>query len=183
MKRRFDIKATSRISVFAAVMAVGAWIWIPGPVPFTLQALGVFLAATLIGAKKSLIAVMVYLLLGGIGIPVFSGGRSGLGVIFGATGGFLIGFLPMAYICGKMCEKLKRSPKTLIKSMVLGLISCYITGALWYAILYLGKPYGLSLKVALVQCIVPFIIPDILKIIIATLIVNRIVTHTKLFPL
>ncbi len=179
--RKINIKAASRISLFAALMAVSAWIWIPGPVPFTMQAFGIFLAAALLGAKHAFVATLVYILLGAAGVPVFSGMRGGIGALLGPTGGFILGFLPMTYICGRICDKIKRSPQTLILSMLAGLLACYITGTLWYALIYLGENGKFALGTAIIQCVVPFIIPDLLKIFLAAFISNRLIKHTKLF--
>ncbi len=179
--QRINIKGATRISVFAALMVVCAWIWIPGPVPFTMQAFGVFLAAALMGERRACAATLVYILLGAAGVPVFSGARGGIGVLLGPTGGFILGFLPMAYLCGKICSKIKRSPQTLILSMLAGLLGCYITGTLWYAILFLGENGKFALGTAVMQCVVPFIIPDLLKIFLAAFISNRLLKHTKLF--
>lgn len=181
--KKIDIKNATRISAFSALMAVCAWLWIPGPVPFTMQAFGVFLAAGLMGAKRAVVSVMVYILIGAAGVPVFSGGRAGFGVLLGATGGFIMGFVAAAYICGRLCEKFKRSPKTLILSMLLGLCGCYIVGTLWYSIVYLGASGAFSITAAVVQCVIPFILPDILKILLAAFTVNRLVKNTTLFPL
>ena len=83
------------IAVFAAVIAVCAWISIPAAVPFTLQTLGIFLAVGLLGGRRGTISVGVYLLLGAVGAPVFSGFNGGIGYLLGATGGYLLGFLAM----------------------------------------------------------------------------------------
>lgn len=81
------------IALFAVVMAVCAWIVIPMVVPFTLQTFAVFLAVGVLGGKRGTFAILLYLLLGIIGIPVFSGFTGGIGVLLGNTGGYLVGFL------------------------------------------------------------------------------------------
>lgn len=181
--KKSSISNITKISMFAALMAVCAWICIPGPVPFTLQVLAVFLAAALIGANKAVAAVVIYILLGAAGVPVFSGGRAGVGILLGASGGFIFGFLPLAYICGKLCEKYKRSPKTLILSMLAGLLSCYIVGTLWYAFVYLGSVSLATIGTAVLQCVVPFIVPDVLKILLAAFTADRLIKRTTFFSL
>ena len=79
-----------RIALFAALMAVCAWIVVPAPIPFTMQTFAIFLAAAVLGGKGGVIATMVYIALGVLGLPVFSGGKAGIGVLFGATGGYII---------------------------------------------------------------------------------------------
>ena len=80
-------------AMFAVIMAVCSWISIPAMVPFTLQTFGVFLAVGTLGGKRGSLAVLIYLLLGAVGLPVFSGFAGGLGYMMGSTGGYIIGFL------------------------------------------------------------------------------------------
>ena len=103
-----DIKKMAFASLFAALIAVGAYIKIPipfSPVPITLQVFFIFLAGAMLGARWGTLSVIVYLLLGIVGLPVFSGGASGLGVLLGPTGGYLIGFVVAAFLVGTLCEK------------------------------------------------------------------------------
>ncbi|MBQ1422124.1 MAG: biotin transporter BioY, partial [Firmicutes bacterium] len=95
---RLDTGDLALVALFAAVMAVCSWITVPAAVPFTLQTMGVFLAVGLLGGKRGTISVLVYLFLGAIGLPVFSGFAGGLGYMMGATGGYIIGFLFSALI-------------------------------------------------------------------------------------
>ena len=87
------------IALFAVVMAVCAWISIPAAVPFTLQTFGVFLAVGLLGGKRGTLAVLIYLLLGAVGIPVFAGFNGGLGYMLGATGGYIVGRRDLVELC------------------------------------------------------------------------------------
>lgn len=87
------------VALMAALMAVCAWITIPvGPVPFTMQTFAVFAALGLLGGKRGTLAVVVYLLLGLVGLPVFAGFSSGAAALLGPTGGFLLGFLASALV-------------------------------------------------------------------------------------
>ena len=81
------------IALFAALMALCAWVTVPYAVPFTMQTFGVFLALLLLGGKRGTICMAVYLLLGAVGLPVFSGFRGGVGALVGSTGGYLVGFI------------------------------------------------------------------------------------------
>lgn len=161
-----------RIALFAALMAVCAWIVVPAPIPFTMQTFAIFLAAAVLGSKGGVIATMVYIALGVLGLPVFSGGKSGIGVLFGATGGYIIGFLPCVYIVGLLCEKTKKRPVLIGLSMLPGLLCDYIIGAMWYAFVFLKGEQGFL--VAITTGILPFIIPDVLKIVLASLIAIRL---------
>ena len=105
-KSKFKVIDLVYIGLSAALIAVCSWISIPLPtVPITLQTMGVVLIASLFGAKRGVIATVVYILLGAIGVPVFSGFSSGLGVIGGATGGYIIGFIFTALIVGITADK------------------------------------------------------------------------------
>lgn len=86
------------ISMFTVLIAICSWISIPAAVPFTLQTLGVFLAVGILGGKRGTMAVLVYILLGAIGIPVFAGFSGGIGVLTGTTGGYIVGFLASALV-------------------------------------------------------------------------------------
>ena len=86
------------IGIFAALIAICSWISIPTTVPFTLQTMGVFTAVGLLGGKRGSLAVLVYILLGLVGLPVFAGFSGGVGVLFGTTGGYIIGFLASALL-------------------------------------------------------------------------------------
>lgn len=156
-------------ALFTAILAVSAQIIIPNAVPFTLQSLGVFLASAILGWKKGVLSVVVYIMVGAIGLPVFSGFQGGLGVLLGVTGGYIWGFIPTAFIVGIMCEKLGRKKLVLILSMVIGLIMCYILGTVWYSV-YTSTGFMSALAI----CVVPFIIADIIKIAVAVMIVSKL---------
>ena len=119
---RFSAKDMAYIAVFTALLAVCSWIAIPMPwgVAYTLQTLGVFLAVGVLGGKRGTLAVVVYLLLGAMGVPVFSGFQVGTAALLGTTGGYIAGFLFSA----------------LALSMVLGLAVCYAFGTAWYMAVY-----------------------------------------------
>lgn len=86
------------IAVFAVVMAVCSWISIPAQVPFTLQTFGVFMAVGVLGGKRGTLAVLVYVLLGAVGVPVFAGFSGGIGALLGNAGGYIIGFIFSALV-------------------------------------------------------------------------------------
>ncbi|AKB84239.1 biotin transporter BioY [Methanococcoides methylutens] len=112
-----DIKKMVYASLFAALTAIGAYITIPlGPIPFTLQVVFVLLAGGMLGSKWGPISMIVYTLLGIAGLPVFSGGASGIGVILGPTGGYIIGFIAAAFVVGFLFEN-KRTEKLLINAL------------------------------------------------------------------
>lgn len=95
------------IALMAALIALCAWISVPlGPVPFTMQTFGIFAALGLLGGRRGTLAFLIYLLLGIVGLPVFSGFSAGAGVLFGATGGYLLGYLAAALLFWGLTAKL-----------------------------------------------------------------------------
>ena len=99
----------AEVGLFTAVLVICSWLSIPATVPFTLQTLAIFLSAGLLGTRKSVAVVIVYLLLGAAGVPVFSGFRGGIGAILGPTGGYMIGFIPAVIIVGVCIKRFGRS--------------------------------------------------------------------------
>ncbi len=162
------------IAICAAVIAVCSWISIPAAVPFTMQTFGVFLAVGLLGGRNGTIAVSVYLLLGAIGLPVFSGFRGGLGHMLGVTGGYIIGFLFSALVMWLMERFLGRSMKVLIASMAAGLLVCYAFGTVWFMLVYTRDTGSIGVMTALGWCVFPYIIPDALKIALAAGLTRRL---------
>ena len=164
----------AHIALFAAMMAVCSWISIPATVPFTLQTFGVFLAVSVLGGRRGTLAVLVYLLMGTIGLPVFAGFQGGIGCLMGSTGGYIIGFLFSALVMWAM-ERLPFDRKwTLTLSMVLGLVVCYAFGTAWFMAVYAKNSGEIGLMTALGWCVFPFVIPDLIKIALARVIARRL---------
>lgn len=161
------------VAIGVALIAVCAFITVPGlgsMVPFTLQTFAVNAACALLGWRRGSASVLAYILLGAIGLPVFSGMRGGYSVLMGPTGGYIIGFLPMALIVGFMYEKLRSRRALSWISMLLGEIVMYAFGTAWFVIVY---PSPISIPSALMMCVVPYIVPDIIKCILALFVVRR----------
>jgi len=155
-----SLKMSVYASLFAALMAAGAFIAIPvGPVPIVLQNLFLFLAGLLLGPKWGTAAVAVYLLAGALGLPVFAGGTGGLGRFAGPTGGYLVGFLPGVFIIGWISKKGKARPFYDVAAMVAGSIIIYGLGVTW-----LKMVTGMTLAKTLAVGVIPFLIGDALKI-------------------
>ncbi|MCE5262270.1 MAG: biotin transporter BioY [Deltaproteobacteria bacterium] len=158
-------------SLFGALTAVGAYIVIPlPPVPITLQTLFLGLAGALLGARLGALSQIVYLLLGIIGLPVFAGGKAGLGVLFGPTGGYLIGFVAAAFVIGKLAA-LKDRPgfAWLCFSLVAGTAVLYGLGVLQLSLVARLDPVK-----ALAVGVLPFLPGDAVKILLTAMIALKL---------
>ena len=162
-------KSLVQIALGAAFIAVCAWITIPGPIPFTMQTLAVLTVAGLLGAGKGCAAVGVYLLLGAVGVPVFSGFRGGVQALVGPTGGYLIGFLFTALLVGWAAGRFPKVWQT-AAFMALGVLICYAFGTAWFGLFFASGGLGAILA----ACVIPFILPDCAKLALSVLLVRRI---------
>lgn len=155
------------IALSIAVMAVSAWVTVPiGPVPFTLQMFAVTFAILVLSPKQALCAIAGYLVLGAIGVPVFSGMRGGFGVLLGPTGGFLWGYLAgVALAVGFLALVRSRGIDNFAVGVVAGLIFtavAYVCGwAQYMAVANVGPLASFAVTVA------PFIVVDVIKIVAA----------------
>ena len=171
MHEQTSVRPMIYASMFAAMTAIGAFIRVPipvSPVPITLQVFFVLLAGLLLGSKWAGMSMIVYVMLGIIGFPVFSGGLSGIGVILGPTGGYLIGFIPGAFVTGLVNETFGRSTLAAIGAMIAGLATIYLLG-----VAQLSVVAGLSIPQSVVIGVLPFLIGDSIKL-VAALIVSRL---------
>lgn len=173
-------RSMALIALFAVLIAICSWISIPTLIPFTLQTFAVCLAVGVLGGRRGTLAVLVYLLLGMVGIPVFSGFRGGLGHLLGATGGYIIGFLLTALLMWGMEALLGRKTWVLAVSMALGLMACYAFGTVWYVIVYARTAETIGFVAALGVCVFPYVIPDLVKLALALLLSRRLRTILKL---
>lgn len=177
---RFKTLDMVYIAMFAVIMAVCSWISIPATVPFTLQTFGVFLAVGVLGGKRGSLSVLIYLLLGAIGVPVFAGFSGGLTVILGSTGGYIAGFLFSALVMWMMEALLGKKNWVPALSMAVGLLVCYAFGTAWFMMVYAKNSGAIGLMTALGWCVFPYIIPDVIKIVLALVICRRLAKAIRL---
>jgi len=176
--RKLSTRDIALVAQCAALMAICSWISIPAAVPFTLQTFAVFLSVGLLGGRRGTVAVLIYLLLGAVGLPVFSGFTGGVGHLLGATGGYLMGFLLSGLVMWTIELMSGKSMKTLVLSMVAGLIVCYAFGTAWFIMVYARTTGSIGIMTALAWCVFPYVIPDAVKIILAAVLTRRIRSHT-----
>lgn len=152
--------------IFATITAILAQIAVPlpGGVPLTLQTFAVSLSGIILGSKKGFISILVYVLMGTIGLPVFSGFSVGISAIVGPTGGFILSFPIMAFIIGLFCEKTDNKILIFI-GMIIALITNYLLGTIQFSVVT-----GSSMYNSFLVSVLPFIFVDILKSVLATVI-------------
>lgn len=167
------------IGICVALMAVCSWISIPTTVPFTLQTFAVFATVAILGMKRGTVAVIVYIILGAIGVPVFAGFSGGFGTLLGTTGGYIIGFIFTALITGGIMKAFGKKIWVMAVAMVLGLAACYAFGTVWFIYVYSSTKSAVGFMAALSWCVIPFIIPDLCKIALAILLEKRVGRFVK----
>ncbi|MBP5655485.1 MAG: biotin transporter BioY [Clostridiales bacterium] len=174
--------------ICAALITICSWISVPfGQIPFTLQTLAIFIVLMLIGGKRGLVSIICYLLLGAVGVPVFSGFRGGFASLAGPTGGFLVAFIIVALVYWLLADKLFSGLMTGYKGRVvfniITAIVCeivmYIVGVIWFMAVYTPDSGRVGVWSALTMCCFPFIIPDIIKLVAASLISSKIYTLVR----
>jgi len=176
MNNSNQLKMTVYTSLFVAFIAIGAFIVIPiGPIPIVLQNMFVLLAGIILGPVWGLTCVAIYLLIGFVGIPVFSGGGAGIGKLFGPTGGYLLGYLPAVFVTAGISKGLGKKMSSDIIAMVIGSLIIYAAGVPW-----LKAVTAMTYEKALAVGMYPFLIPDGLKIIAAAFIARTLRPVIKL---
>ena len=170
---RIALRDISLIALFAAVIAVCSWISIPLTVPLTMQTFAVFLCGLMLGPGRALLAVIVYMLLGAVGLPVFANFNAGFGVLLGTTGGYIIGFIFTALLSGIAGSRFSESLPKQILLMVLGLLLCYVFGTAWFLVVYTSRTGPVGIVTALAWCVFPYIIPDLVKMSLAIIVKRR----------
>ncbi len=164
-KRLLDVRTMTLIGVSAAIIAVFAPWKIPiGPIPITLATFAIYFVSAVMGAYKGAVATAIYILLGAVGVPVFSGFAGGLHIVAGVTGGYIVGYIFCALVTGLFCDKMHHWIKYPL-GMFLGTVVLYAFGTAWYCTLAKS-----ALMPALTVCVFPFIGFDILKIAAASLV-------------
>jgi len=156
---------------FSVLTAIGAFVFLPlFPVPVTLQTLFTYLSGAALGPWLGALSQVIYILLGGIGLPIFAGGKAGFGVLIGPTGGYLLGFIVSSFLIGKISD-LQTRPNyaRIIGSLLLGTAVIYLCG-----ILQLSQWMNGDFQRALLVGVLPFIPGDAIKIAIATVVAARL---------
>ena len=176
---RLNTRDLTYIAACAALLAVCSWISIPTVVPFTLQTLGVFLTLSLLGGKRGTLAILAFILMAAIGLPVLSGFSGGLGIVLGSTGGYLLGFLLTGLVVWCAERFWGNRLPVLAVSLVVGLALCYAFGTAWFMVVYARTEGPIGLAAAYGWCVAPFLIPDAVKLVLALTLIPRLRRHVK----
>lgn len=180
-KTRSGIYPLAMTAVMAAVMAVASPFAIPiGPVPISLCTLVIYLSAYVLGWKRGTAATLVYILLGAVGMPVFSNFGAGLGKVVGPTGGYIVGYILLAIIAGLFVGRFAHSRGMQLAGLVLGTGMLYALGTAWFC-----YAMNSTLSAALAACVLPFLPGDAAKIVVALLagpVLRRQLSRAGLHP-
>ena len=171
--QKIKTKQMVLIALMTAVTCVLGPLSIPlpfSPVPISLTNFAIFV----LGMKNGTISFIIYLLLGAVGVPVFSSFRGGLQVLAGPTGGYLIGFIFLALIMGFALDHFDRKLVPTIIGMIIGMVVCYAFGTVW-----LAKLLSLSFKEGLMMGVIPYLAGDVAKIIIAAIVGPKLYGATQ----
>lgn len=162
-------------AMFAALLCLCAWIAVPlGDAVVTMQTFGLFLTLGVLGGKRGCAAVLVYLLLGAVGLPVFSGFRGGLGALLGVTGGYILGFAALALVYWMISALLPDKLPVRVCACILGLLVCYGFGTVWFYVLYVKGGNAIGIGAVLLKCVVPYLLPDGIKLVLAVALSEKI---------
>ena len=175
--KTYDITMTA---LMAAVTCILAPLSIPiGPVPISFTNLAIYLSLYLLGWKKGTVSYLIYLLMGFVGLPVFSGFTGGPAKLAGPTGGYIIGFIFSALVMWAIEHVFGRKPVVQIISMIVGLIVCYAFGTAWFMFAYTRSTGPVGLMAVLGWCVFPFIIPDLIKIALAYVLSGKVRKYAR----
>ncbi len=177
-KNAFGLRQLTAVALMAAVMCLlgPLALNIPfiSPVPISLGMLGVYLAVSILGMKAGTLSVAVYIILGFIGIPVFTNFTGGVSKLLGPTGGYIIGYIFMALICGFFMDRWESRFWVCFLGMVLGTAVCYLFGTVWLAF-----QMSLTFPQALASGVLPYIPFDLAKLLLALILGRQVRKRLK----
>lgn len=179
--KKASVSNMTYVSVCTALLAVSAWLTVPFTVNFTMQTFAVFFISLTLTVRQSVTAVLLYIALGIMGAPVFSGFGSGIAVIFGPTGGYMLSFIfipPIMHGILRLFKACRHKKAVLWASMLVAIFFCYCFGTVWYAVVC-GLKASTDILSILGICVLPFIVPDILKMGLALFVASRLSPYIK----
>lgn len=166
--KKVSIRAICFTAMFAAIISVLSILQIPTPwgVPFTLQTFAIALCGYVLGKKYGTIATGLYVILGAVGVPVYAGMKAGFGVLFGPTGGYIIGFIFLALFCGLADDFFERKHAAgIVLAIVFSLVGLAFCHG--FGIVQLKSYYEMTWAAAAMAGTVPYLLKDVISIAIA----------------
>lgn len=176
-RQSVNTKQITLTGLMAALICIAGPLVLPlffSPVPLSLATLAIYFASYVLGAKRGTVSVLIYLLIGLVGIPVFSGFTGGPAKLFGPTGGYLIGYLLLAAVCGYFVQRFSDRNWICFLGMAAGTMAFYLLGTIW-----LGYQGNLTFSAALAAGVLPFIPGDLVKIIVAIIAGSQVKKRLK----
>ena len=165
--KKLTVRDLVLCALMAALLAVCAWISFPVlEIAYTLQTFGVFFALLVLGGARGTLAILVYILLGAVGLPVFTGFRGGIGALLGVTGGYILGFLFTGLVYW-------------LVTGVLGLVVCYAFGSGWFLTVYFRNGKSIGVWALLMKCVIPYLPADAIKMALALVLAPRVAKAVK----
>lgn len=180
LKKNYETLDLVYMALGAVLIAICSWISIPTIVPFTMQTFAVFFVLSALGGKRGTVAIMIYVLLGAVGVPVFAQFTSGIGILLGNTGGYIVGFVFMGLTYWLIISLLGKKRWVEILAMIIGIIVLYSFGTAWFMIVYAQANGAVGLATVLSWCVIPFIVPDLIKLVLALTLAWRLSPVLKL---
>ncbi|MBQ8689925.1 MAG: biotin transporter BioY [Clostridia bacterium] len=175
--RKSFIYDVTLIALFAAFISICSFITIPVfTVPITLQSFAIMSALLILGGVRGTVAVALYIAIGAVGLPVFSGFTGGIGRLFDATGGFIIGFLAASLVYLLITSLFSDAGAVAVIATVVAQLTVYLCGWLWFSAVYSDGAYTASL----LTVVLPFVLPDAVKLVLAHLVAAKIKKYLKI---
>ena len=169
-----SIRKMAMIAMMACILTVCSWLTVPAPVPFTMQTFAVFCGLLLLGGRSGLAAVALYVIMGCVGLPVFSGFQGGVGHIVGPTGGFIFGFIFTAVFYLLFEPVFAKAGKLRLPVLTGGMMICYLVGTVWFRVVMETRGTSYAFGAAFSICVLPYIVPDLAKLALAWFVANRL---------
>ncbi len=176
------IESMAKIAFAIALIIICSWTALPSAIPITLQTFAIFAALGLLGGRNGTVAVVCYVVIGMLGLPVYSHFKGGIGIVLhDVSGGYIVGFILIALIYWLVVRFFGRSMTVEIIAMLLGLLACYVAGTAWYVWINVNDHKAVEFMEILSVCVTPFIIPDLAKLFAATALVRKLRKHMRMF--
>lgn len=173
-KQNYQTLDLTYTALGAVLIVLCSWISIPAAVPFTMQTFAVFFVLAALGGARGTASIFVYILLGTVGLPVFSGFTGGAGRLLGNTGGYIVGFLFTGLAYWLLTRLFGKTRVVQLLALAAGLLAVYAFGTAWFLFVYARTSGSAGLAAVLGWCVFPFLVPDLLKLALALYLARRL---------